>query len=160
MGASKTKHELPQKARGEVAELARKMAELSAEFHLDLMELNRQVLGEAISFVLEQELAEHLGYDKGAAPPEGQPNRRNGATTKRLRTEFGAVEIKVPRDRLGTFRPKFVEKHQRSLAGFEEKIRILHRRGMSLREICRTVQDLYGVRVSTSYVNEVTRTST
>jgi transposase-like protein len=37
-----------------------------------------------------------------------------------LRTDQGPLEIKVPRDRDGTFEPAIVPKHQRKFKGFED----------------------------------------
>jgi putative transposase len=54
------------------------------------------------------ELAEHLGYRPGAEPPEGQPNRRNGLTSKTLRTVDGPVTVELPRDREASFEPRIV----------------------------------------------------
>ncbi len=45
------------------------------------------------------ELEQHLGYPPGAEPPEAQPNRRNGTTSKTLRTVDGPVTVELPRDR-------------------------------------------------------------
>ena len=48
---------------------------------------------------LELEMAEHLGYERGAAPPGGTGNARNGGYNKTVTTEIGEVELRVPRDR-------------------------------------------------------------
>src|SRR3974390_3231617 len=64
---------------------------------------------------LEVEMADHLGYERGAAPPGGVGNARNGAYDKTVSTEIGEVELRVPRDRRGTFEPVVVPKYQRRL---------------------------------------------
>src|SRR5580658_3209546 len=49
--------------------------------------------------LLEVEMDDHLGYDKGEKQAEGQrANSRNGHTEKTVHTESGSVEIRVPRD--------------------------------------------------------------
>jgi hypothetical protein len=64
--------------------------------------LTRTVLETA----LEEELTEHLGYDKHAAEGRTGGNSRNGKRTKTVVTDaVGQVEIEVPRDRDGTFAP-------------------------------------------------------
>src|SRR5215213_7301772 len=64
---------------------------------------------------LEEELAEHLGFDKHQGPREGG-NIRNGTRAKTVLTEAaGEVQIEVPRDRAGTFDPQIVRKRQRRL---------------------------------------------
>src|ERR1700760_1580456 len=59
---------------------------------------------------LEVEMAEHLGYERGQAPPGGVGNARNGAYDKTVTTEIGEVELRIPRDRRGTFEPTVVPK--------------------------------------------------
>lgn len=39
-----------------------------------------------------------------------------------MKTESGPVEIRVPRDRNGTFEPQLVPKHHRRLEGFDDKV--------------------------------------
>jgi transposase-like protein len=64
---------------------------------------------------LEVEMADHLGYERGQAPPGGVGNARNGAYDKRVSTEIGEVELRVPRDRQGTFEPMVVPKFHREV---------------------------------------------
>jgi transposase-like protein len=52
--------------------------------------------------VLETELAEHLGYERGDPAGRGSPNTRNGRTEKTVHTDAGPVRITVPRDRAGS----------------------------------------------------------
>lgn len=139
-----------------VDQLAAEMARLVVEGEWDVMELQRQVLGRVLSKALEGEMEHHLGYPKGAIPPAGQTNRRNGSTTKRVRTSVGAVEVEVPRDRHGTFEPKLVPKHKRSVEGFDQKVLALYARGMSIRDIQRTLEEIYGTEVSPELISRVT----
>lgn len=102
------------------------------------------------------ELGQHLGYPAGAEPPEGQPNRRNGVSSKTLRTQDGPVRVELPRDREGSFEPRIVPKHARSFDGFDEQILALYAGGMTTRDIQRHLRELYGVEVSEGLVSEVT----
>jgi transposase-like protein len=63
------------------------------------------------------ELERHLGYPPGAEAPEAQPNRRNGTTSKTLRTVDGRLSVELPRDRDASFEPRIVPKHARSFDG-------------------------------------------
>jgi putative transposase len=105
---------------------------------------------------MEVELTEHLGYERGEAPPRGTGNTRNGSTPKTLQTEHGPVGIDTPRDRAGTFEPKIVRKRQRRFEGFDEKIIALYSRGLSTRDIQAYLQDLYGVEVGRDLISRVT----
>jgi transposase-like protein len=102
------------------------------------------------------ELSAHLGYEHRGEPPEGQPNRRNGAAAKTLRTVDGPVTVELPRDRDGSFEPRIVPKHARSFDGFDEQILALYAGGMSTREIQRQLRELYGVDVSDGLMSDVT----
>src|SRR5260370_26696040 len=57
------------------------------------------------------ELERHLGYQQGADAPKGQPNRRNGSSSKTLRTVDGPVTVELPRDRDASFEPQVVPQH-------------------------------------------------
>ena len=46
-------------------------------------------------------------------PADGKPNHRNGYSKKRVLTESAKLDIRVPRDREGTFDPKLIARYQR-----------------------------------------------
>ncbi len=102
------------------------------------------------------ELERHLGYPQGAEAPDVQPNRRNGVSTKTLRTVDGPVTVELPRDRDASFEPQVVPKHSRSFDGFDDQILALYAGGMTTRDIQRHLSDLYGVQVSDGLISEVT----
>ena len=102
------------------------------------------------------ELTHHLGYESGEKPPEEQGNRRNGASSKTLRTEQGSITVEVPRDREGTFEPQIVPKHQRQFNGFDDKILSMYARGMSVRDIRAHLEEIYGVSVDADLISRVT----
>ena len=59
-------------------------------------------------------------------------------------------------DRNSSFEPILVPKHQRRLAGLDEKILALYARGMSTRDISAQLKDLYGgATISASVISEV-----
>src|SRR5512141_455079 len=77
--------------------------------------------------LLESEMDEHLGYDKGDKSTDGRrPNSRHGHTEKTVHTESGSVEVRVPRDRDGSYAPKVIPKHVRRLSGFDDKVLALY----------------------------------
>ena len=115
-------------------------------------ELRKQVLESALS----GELSSHLGYEDGEAAPLGQSNRRNGKSSKTLRTKDGSLSIDVPRDRDGSFEPKLVKKHQRDFDGFDDKIIAMYGRGMSVRDIRSCLEEMYEVDVSPDLISRAT----
>lgn len=123
----------------------------------DVAALYTQMLQRVIDRGLSAELDAHLGYERHAKAVEGErPNTRNGATKKRLKGTFGALEVTTPRDRAGTFEPQLVKKRQTRLGDFENKILALYARGMSTRDIESALMDLYGVTVSHDVIAQVT----
>jgi transposase-like protein len=115
-------------------------------------QLRRRLIERAAGVELEQ----HLGYPPGGEAPEDQPNRRNGISSKTLRTVDGPVTVELPRDRDASFEPRIVPKHSRSFDGFDEQILALYAGGMTTREIQRHLLELYGVGVSDGLISEVT----
>ena len=85
--------------------------------------------------MLGAELSEHLGYERGEAPPPVRTNRRNGVSRKTLRSEDGTFAIEVPRDREGSFEPRLVAKGQTRIDGLDEKIIAMYARGMYARDV-------------------------
>lgn len=118
--------------------------------------LLKQLTAAILNRALEAEMAEHLGYERGAAPSDDDDNRRNGHREKTVRTDRGEIDIEVPRDRDGSFEPKIVPKHRRSFAGFDDKILSMYARGMTTREIQGHLQEIYGIDVSPDLVSRVT----
>ena len=70
--------------------------------------------------MLGAELTAHLGYEAGAEPSPAQTNRRNGVTTKRVKSSDGEVPLSVPRDRDGSFEPELVKKGQSRIDGVDD----------------------------------------
>ena len=84
-------------------------------------------------------------------------NRRNGKTGKQVKTAFGAVEIQTPRDRQGSFEPQLIPKRQTSLGdALDHKIISLYGRGMSYTDICKHLEELYGLTVSPATLSAIT----
>src|SRR6202034_2471840 len=117
-----------------------------------LKQLTKAVLERA----LQAELTGHLGYEKNDPAGHKSGNSRNGASRKKLKGDFGEIELKTPRDRNGTFEPKIVERHQTRWTGFDDKILSMYSRGMSTRDIQSHLEEMYGVDVSPALISSVT----
>ena len=63
---------------------------------------------DTIQEMLEAELETDLGYEKHEKAGKSADNRRNGHSTKKVRSELGEFDLTVPRDRNGTFDPAVV----------------------------------------------------
>jgi putative transposase len=109
-----------------------------------------------IERALGGELTHHLGYPPGGSKPEDATNHRNGTGSKTVLTDDGPLGIEVPRDREGTFEPRFLPKHERRFTGFDDKVLALYARGMTVREIQGFLADMYAVEVSPDLISTVT----
>jgi len=134
----------------------------------ELNELVRLMMKSGLERMLDTEMDMHLGR-RALAPladaeassgPAGEkqrsPNRRNGRSHKTVQGDLGQVTLSTPRDRDGTFEPQLIEKHQRRVPGFDEKILALYAKGMTTRDIQEIVRELYGVEVSATLVSAIT----
>lgn len=96
-----------------------------------------------LTTVLEIELREHLGYDRHDAAGWGTGNSRNGVSPKIVTTDIGSLEIKVPRDRCGTFTPLLVPKRLRHLPHLGATVLLLYALGIPPRLAMERIVSLY-----------------
>lgn len=131
----------------------------------ELNGLMRTMMKSALEVMLDTEMDTHLGRTESSSAAlhsiddrlsSSAKNRRNGHSPKTIQGELGKLPLDIPRDRNGTFEPQLIEKHQRRLAGFDEKILALYAKGMTTRDIQDIVKELYGVDVSAALVSEIT----
>lgn len=124
--------------------------------HEELEAAVRRFKKAIIERALGGELTHHLGYPPGGTKPQEASNHRNGTSGKTVLTDDGAMAIDVPRDREGTFEPRFIPKHERRFTGFDDKILALYARGMTVREIQGFLAEMYAVEVSPDLISTVT----
>ena len=99
---------------------------------------------------LKAEQEQHIADDE-------KPNRKNGYTTKTLKSSSGSFELDTPRDRSGTFDPQFVKKNQTYLTDdLERKIIALYAHGNSYQTIREHLKDFYDIDFSNGTLNAVT----
>lgn len=114
-----------------------------------LTPLIKQILEAA----LEGEMDAHLSDCK----EQNQSNRRNGKSSKVLKTGTGSFELSTPRDREGSFEPEIVKKRQTVLnESLDNKILALYAIGMSYSAIAEHLSEMYGLEVSTAKISQIT----
>ncbi|WP_435830890.1 IS256 family transposase [Polymorphospora rubra] len=119
--------------------------------------LLKQLTKTVLETALNEEMTEHLGYEKHEAAGAGSGNVRNGTRSKTVLTEAnGAVRIDVPRDRAGTFEPRIVRKRQRRLSGVDEVVLSLYAKGLTTGEISAHFAEIYGASVSKETISRIT----
>ena len=122
----------------------------------DVYSLLRDSFKDILQELMEAEMDATLGYEKNQKGNLQSDNKRNGHSTKTLKSQYGEFQIDIPRDRNGEFEPKLVPKYQRDISGIEEKVISLYARGMSTRDIHDQLKDLYGVELSAEMVSKIT----
>jgi transposase-like protein len=115
-----------------------------------------QVTKAVLERALDEELTDHLGYERHDPAGRGSGNSRNGTTPKTVLTDIGGIDLDVPRDRNGAFSPRIVPKGVSRLKGFNERIVSLYARGMTVRDIRAHLEELYEVDVSPDLISRVT----
>lgn len=104
--------------------------------------------------MLAAELTHHLNTE--ASESAAVANHRNGSSPKTVATPDGPLALDIPRDRLSTFDPVLVAKHQRRLPGFDDHVIGMYARGMTMREIQAHLLELYGLGVSAELISTIT----
>jgi len=122
----------------------------------DIKSMIQDLVGETLQGMLDCELDDHLGYEKHDISNKKTENARNGHSKKNLRSNYGAIEISVPRDRIGEYDPKIIKKHQSDINGIDAQIIAMYGKGMSTRDIEEHMRDLYDVEVSSSLISRIT----
>ena len=109
--------------------------------------------------LLDAELDNHLEYSKYEHRKNEKKNFRNGyCKTKKVKTKYGNILVKTPRDRNSKFEPKIIEKGQTKLTGFEEKCIALYAKGVSLQDIEKTLKEIYGVKINKDDISRLIST--
>lgn len=106
---------------------------------------------------LEAEMTNALGYSRYDWKNKSTDNSRNGHSKKTVRSQFGEVELDIPRDVKGEFEPVIVKKHEKTFSNtLEDAIVSLFAMGASNRDIEAQMQRVYGVDVSPEMVTRIT----
>jgi putative transposase len=142
------------------AQAAVELVRLASEQGLSLTGpdgLLKQFTKTVIETALNEEMTEHLGFEKHDPDGAGTGNVRNGTRAKSVLTEStGHVEIEVPRDRDGSFEPQIVKKRQRRLNGVDQVVLSLYAKGLTTGEISAHFAEIYGASVSKETVSRIT----
>lgn len=116
----------------------------------------QELMKQAVERILKAEQEDHLGYEPYQKTQASKSNSRNGYSKKTVKTSAGPIELKIPRDRQGTFEPKLIEKYQTFDPDLEKKIIGMYSRGMSTRDIQSQLEEFYCTEVSPTLISTVT----
>jgi putative transposase len=114
----------------------------------------RGVVEEVVQQILEAEMDEALGAEKG----ERTANRRgyrSGYYQRTLITRVGKLELRVPQDRKGHFRTELFERYQRSEKALVGALAEMYVQGVSTRKVKAITEELCGHEFSSATVSRV-----
>jgi transposase-like protein len=121
----------------------------------DLNKIMRDFMGPVIQKMLEAEMEAKIGYEKNGR--SGTDNYRNGYHTERtINTDYGEMDVKVPRDRNNEIESDLLPKYSRNINGFEEKVVAMYGLGMSNKQISEQIDELFGCKLSADMISDIT----
>lgn len=120
----------------------------------DIQDALKDLLSGTLKEMLEAEMDGHLGYDRYERSDE--PNYRNGTKPKRVRSKYGEFEVDMPQDRRSSFEPQILPKRKKDISAIDDKIISMYAKGMTVRQISETIEDIYGFEVSEGMVSDIT----
>jgi len=122
----------------------------------DIQNMLKDMFGDAISEMLEAELEDDLGYTRYDYKNKKTTNSRNGYSKKKVRSNYGDSEIKVPRDRDGEFEPKVVKKNQSTMPSIEDQVLSMYAKGMTTTDIEKHLESIYGIDATPELISRIT----
>ena len=130
------------------------LQEYDIETAEDIQDALKDLLGGTIKEMMEAEMDDHLGYQKSER--SDSDDYRNGYKSKRVNSNYGSMDIDVPQDRKSTFEPQIVKKRQKDISDIDQKIISMYAKGMTIRQISETIEDIYGFETSEGFISDVT----
>ena len=115
----------------------------------------RDMFAGTLEDMLKAELDEHLGYEKHDQQAKQTANRRNGTSEKKVLSHSGEMELDIPRDREGSFKPQVIRKGQNDVSEIQDKVMSMYAKGLSDRDISAIIKDIYGFDISHDTVSRI-----
>ena len=114
------------------------------------------MIKDLLESAMKAELDVHMAEEK-SKDDQSSSNRKNGVTSKTMKSEHGEFILDTPRDRNGTFSPQIIEKQQTFMAdALQDKIISMYSTGMSYSDIQKHLMSLYGTKISKGKLTEIT----
>ena len=114
--------------------------------------LVQKIIKDAMETILQNEFNNFLNQNKS----NSERNYRNGYNKKNIKTEYGDIQIQMPRDRNGEFTPEILAKRTTISDGIKDQITSMYAKGMSTRDISNHIEGLYGTELSASTISNIT----
>ncbi|MDB7550130.1 IS256 family transposase [Enterococcus faecium] len=123
----------------------------------DLDELFRCHLELAVNSLLQAELTAFLDYEKYDRAGFNSGNSRNGNYSSSFRTEYGELNLVIPRDRNGKFSQQTLPAYKRTNDSLETTIIQLFQKGITMSEISELIEKMYGHHYTPQTISNMTK---
>ena len=123
----------------------------------DLDELFRCHLELAVNSLLQAELTAFLDYEKYDRAGFNSGNSRNGNYSRSFRTEYGELNLVIPRDRNGKFSQQTLPAYKRTNDSLETTIIQLFQKGITMSEISELIEEMYGHQYTPQTISNMTK---
>jgi transposase-like protein len=122
----------------------------------------QQHLGEMVRSTVEQTLnamldteADQLCNAQRYEHTEARTDQRAGHYKRKLQTQAGQVELKIPKLRQAPFETAIIERYRRRESSVEEALMEMYLAGVSVRRVEDITQALWGMRVSAGAISDL-----
>ena len=99
----------------------------------------------------------YFGYDPYARSGWNSGNSRIGAYYRKIDTQFGEIEIQVPRDRNGKFHQHTLPDYKQHSDVLEDMVIKLYSKGVTTREIADLIEKMYDSHYSAGQVSNISK---
>lgn len=123
----------------------------------DLDDLFRRHLELAINTLLQAELTAFFDYEKYDRTGFNSGNSRNGNYSRSFKTEYGELNLTIPRDRNGEFSQQTLPAYKRSNDSLETTIIQLFQKGITMSEISELIEKMYGHYYTPQTISNITQ---
>lgn len=131
-----------------IAEVVR---EVLRDEHADVI---RESVKAVAQELMEVEISELVGAERGERCPEDRATHRNGYRPRRWDTRAGEIELQIPKMRQGSYFPSFLQPRKRSEQALVSVVQQAYVCGVSTRRVDQLVESL-GLRISRSEVSRI-----
>lgn len=122
----------------------------------DIQAMLKDLFADTVQEMLEAELDDHLGYSRYDYKNKKTKNSRNGYRSKKVISDFGEIDLNIPRDRNGDYEPKVIKNNENDISGIEDQVLGMYSKGMSTRDITAHLKNIYGIDMSPTLISKIT----
>jgi transposase-like protein len=120
----------------------------------DGLDFLRESLLWVVQQVMEAEVSELVGAERGERAPQERLSHRNGYRLRTWSTRAGEIELAIPKIRRGSYFPSFLEPRKRGEQALVSVVQEAYVAGVSTRKVDQVVESL-GLRISKSEVSRI-----